>query len=455
MGRALYLGRIPGTGFWRIVLCAVITLALASPVGAEPIKYTGFTITDGQLGSWAFHNARVILTFVSDTKNVQSNVQFPPDVTANLNIQGRAAITIVGDDKTVHATFDPNQIFISFDATNVGIGFGWCSPDCLGLRSVPMVLPSGFQPVYPFGVATIDVGADIGTDLMHDIGVAGRSWSCIDFGMKDSAYSTWCPDRSVALKTDKGDLYLFQMYQEFFPRYGEYKSSNAGFFFADTSWSESTLPYTVFAPSTQIPTSSITYNLFFVSNVSIGEQFFSNAKINLSFRSHTSKVQPLAGVGPNAYVNNHGTARVVITKDSQTISAEFAPGQLYVFFNPNTASVGFGSYAPDGSRQLAYPVILAGDSSSSPQLLEDVSDIITNHDAQNYRFETQNLATVTDLKHQTLLADFVSSCYVLDPATGICSNPPGLMTDKGLFYISDFLTWGVFWSSFNRQMNDE
>jgi len=231
------------------------------------------------------------------------------------------------------------------------------------------------------------------------------------------------------------------------------KASNAAFFFGDTSWSESTLPYTVFAPSTQIPTSSITYNLFFVSDVSIGEQFFSNAKINLSFRSHTSKVQPLAGVGPNAYVNNYGTARVVITKGSQTISAEFAPGQIYVFFNPNipSASVGFGSYAPDGSRQLAYPVILAGDSSLSPQLLEDVSDIITNHDAQNYSIETQNLATVTDLKHQTLLADSVRSCYVLDPATGICSfsNPPGLMTNKGLFIPLFPDGWGMFWSSFN------
>jgi hypothetical protein len=250
----------------------------------------------------------------------------------------------------------------------------------------------------------------------------------------------------VALKTDKGDLYLFQMYQEICqsaqPCAGETKASNAGFFFADTSWSERTLPYTVFAPSTQIPTTSITYNLFFLSDVSIGEQFFSNAKINLSFRSHTSKVQPLAGVGPNAYVNNHGTARVVITKGSQTISAEFAPGQLYVFFDPNTASVGFGSYAPDGSLQLAYPVSLTADFSLSPQLLEDVSDIIMNpNDAQLYSPETQALAQVTDLKHPTLLADFVTSCtaFTFNPATGIiCSpqaQPPRLMTDmaRGLY----------------------
>jgi hypothetical protein len=463
MKKILDFGRISEMSFWRVVLCAVITSLLASTVSAQPIKYTGFTITDGQLGSWYFHNARVILTFVSDTKNVQSNVQFqlpPSPVTANLNIQGRAAITIVGDDKTVHATFsDPNQkIFISYDQNNDGIGFGVCSPDCLGLLSVPQVFPSVFQPVYPFGISQFD---DSG-DLTHDIGGTGRSFSCIDFGMPDSAYTSLCPPPNLALKTDKGDLYLFQRYQEENDA-GEFKSSNAGFFFADTSWSESTLPYTVFASSTQTPTRSMTYNLFFVSDVTIGQQSFINAKINLSFRSHTSKGQPLAGVGPNAYVNDSGTARIVITKGSQTISAEFAPGQLYVFFNPNTATAGFGSYAPDGSRQLAYPIILGPLFGSSPQLLEDVSDIITNpNDAGLYSPETQAVAQVTDLKHATLLADYVSSCtaFTFNPARGIiCSPqapPAGLMTDKGLLYIPESaFGWGAFWSSFNPPNDDD
>ena len=461
MGRLLNLGKIAGRGFWRIVLCAVTTSVLASTVNGQPIKYTGFTITDGQLGSWYFHNARVILTFVSDAKYVQSNVPFPPtDVIANLNIKGKAEITIVGDDKTVHATFDDQnqKFFISYDQTNDGIGFGLCSPNCLGLLSVPQVLPSVFQPVYPFGISQLDHGSD----LTNDIAGTGRSFSCLDFGMPDSAYSMLCPyPPSVALGTDNGDLYLYQMYQEE-NNSGEFKSSNAGYFFADTSWSENTLPYTVFAPSTQIPTSSITYNLFFVSDVSIGDQSFSNAKINLSFRSRTSKVQPLAGAGPNAYVNDHGTARVVITSGSQTVSAEFAPGQLYVFFNPNTATVGFGSYAPDGSRQLAYPVILGPDYGISPQLLQDVSDIITNQpnpaSGGPYSFETQALAQVTDLKHPTLLADYASSCTAVMFDSGIiCSaqaQPAGLMTDKGLFFLPEFNyggfgAWGAFWSSFN------
>ena len=35
------------------------------------MTYTGFTITDGQLGNWQFHNARVYLTFKGDTNNAR------------------------------------------------------------------------------------------------------------------------------------------------------------------------------------------------------------------------------------------------------------------------------------------------------------------------------------------------------------------------------------------------
>jgi hypothetical protein len=82
MEHAACLARILRTAFRRALPYGLVTVVLASAALAEPIKYTAFTITDGQLGSWAFHNARVILTFVSDTNNVQSNVHFPPkDVT--------------------------------------------------------------------------------------------------------------------------------------------------------------------------------------------------------------------------------------------------------------------------------------------------------------------------------------------------------------------------------------
>jgi hypothetical protein len=250
---------------------------------------------------------------------------------------------------------------------------------------------------------------------------------------------------------------------------------NAGLFFADTGRSRPILPPSLFDSSTHA-SGRITYHVFLVSDVSLGGQLYTNAKIHLSFRSHTSEVGPLPGAGPNAYVNPEGTARVEITKGSTTISARFAPDQIYVFFDPSTApgvgSVGFGSYS--GGR--AYPVTLTQCSCNSPQLLGAVSDIITNAaPATNYTPKTATL--VTDLTNATVLADFASSCSAtaldpaaFDPTTSICSNlcaPAKLTTDKGDFYLyepytQDFSTppsnpqpfsnnWAIFWSTFNSR----
>ncbi len=49
----------------------VVTLLFVSTALAAPVTYTGLTITDGQLGSWSFTNARVYLTFQTDTSFVQ------------------------------------------------------------------------------------------------------------------------------------------------------------------------------------------------------------------------------------------------------------------------------------------------------------------------------------------------------------------------------------------------
>ena len=60
---------------WGTTLGGALT-GLATRASAAPVTYTGFTITDGKLGPWEFHNARVYLTFQSDTRNVQF-VQYP------------------------------------------------------------------------------------------------------------------------------------------------------------------------------------------------------------------------------------------------------------------------------------------------------------------------------------------------------------------------------------------
>src|SRR5579883_2925280 len=74
---------------WGMAACLCLALGLVTTAAAAPVTYTGFTITDGQIGTWQFHNARVVLRFDGDTNNVQL-VQFPdpfdPTATAQVAI---------------------------------------------------------------------------------------------------------------------------------------------------------------------------------------------------------------------------------------------------------------------------------------------------------------------------------------------------------------------------------
>jgi hypothetical protein len=450
---------------------AAMSVLFVSGAFAGPVTYSGFTITDGQLGPWHFHNARIFLTFASDTSNVQTVTIPNPSGAVDIvyNQTGTARITIVDDNKTVHASFEPNQIFVSFDLTNGGVGFGSCVPTCL----VPLPTSPNLQPAYPLGVAGGIVDGPVNlafspspeevalsADLMHDVGFSGRGWVCVTF--PDST----CPAPTAPLKTNKGDLFLFQPYQ------GEPLASskvlNAGLFFVDATDPDSGFPPSLFMPSSRDSADRITYNAFLTSDVSIGGRLLKNAKIHLFFSSHRSEVEPLSGSGPHAFVNEDGTARVVITKGASTIRVKFDPHQLYVFFDPSTASVGFGSFGSAGGR--AYPITFTNNTLNTPQLAGAVSDIINNPaNAANYTPETATL--VTNLKNETVLADFASSCPApaFDPATSNCSNlttPTKLTTNKGDFFLFEPYTqtqnsstfsnnWGVFWSAFGSEDESE
>jgi hypothetical protein len=61
----LYPGRHTLQRSLGMILGTTIAL-LADNAAAVPITYVGFTVTDGQLASWSFHNARVFLKFGSD-----------------------------------------------------------------------------------------------------------------------------------------------------------------------------------------------------------------------------------------------------------------------------------------------------------------------------------------------------------------------------------------------------
>jgi hypothetical protein len=146
----------------------------------------------------------------------------------------------------------------------------------------------------------------------------------------------------------------------------------------------------------------------------------------------------------------------------RVVSAEFEPGELYVYYDVGSSAVGFGSRA--GGR--GYPLALT-DHLDLNGLVEwstvgAVSDLTrVPADAALYTPATATL--VTDLTGATALFGAASSCVALDPLTGVCSNltPVGLRTSAGRFFLFEPYTdderanadvgpysinWGAFWS---------
>jgi len=445
---------------------SLIVLLVVTAAVAQPITYTGFVITDGQLGAWQFHNARVILTFQSDTDYVQQLViTIPPHSPTNVvvNTAGTARIRIIDHEKTVDATIDPNQIFVSYDQSNHGAGFGSMVP------KVPFP-DSIISPVYPLaishGVFAVPTGGiacsnnfgvvsaeecDLPINLKGDAAFAGFAWSC--FGIPHGEACTEAdPTQKIGLlTTDKGALYLFQTYDVFNGFFDDMGNKiddtmNMGFFFQRVGDSRVPLPYSIFAPSSRATSGLIVYNTFLISDVSIGGELIHGASVHLSFSSTINGVRPLPGPGGlDGYINEDGIGRVTITKGSRTITATLAPHEMYVFFDQSNASVGFGSYSGGPS----YPVYLSAGPNGFGEiedLTTGVSIIIANSGASSfYTPNTAALAQITDLKHETLLASWVTSCTPILQSTSFfpllylpCSflnAPPRLSTNRGDFYL--------------------
>ena len=242
-----------------------------------------------------------------------------------------------------------------------------------------------------------------------------------------------CDPPTAALKTDHGDLFLFEPYQDYSGNF--LVSLNGAFFFQQTGRTGSPLPRTVLAPSSSIANGSITYHLLLVSDVSLNGELFQNASIHLSFQSDTSRVTQFDGGGPGSVMNAQGVARVEIRT--------FARHQVYVYFNPSPISAGFASYA------------------GGPMYSAALAPTFVHDDIESLEEST------TDLKSETLLADYVSSCTSFDFTYAFCADltsQPKLATDKGDFYLYEPYnkngfndptslvrssnSWGMFWTTF-------
>ena len=457
---------------WGMAAILCITLGMITSAAAAPVVYTGITIADGQLGNWSFHNARITLRFSGDTNNVQV-VQFTDPTNGSMAqvaiiSQGRSSITVSTLRRTVHATFAPNQIFVSLDQGDPtspplvggrGVGFGMFSATA----------PGGVEPAYPFGIedGTVDFGDAanpsffIPTDLTESVGFSGRAFVCLGFPNR----SCPAPTSAQALHTDKGDLLLFQPYEDTY----DGDTIQAGFFLADVNPAEEEDEGSFLSPPfSGFGSKPISYNGFLVADVSLGGQFYGGAEVYFSFVSDASRVVPFSDSTGTGFINPVGLAQVKIRTGGRTVSASLAPNQLYVYFDTTHWSVGFGSYA--GGR--GYPLSLTQNQDQGVGLVENsalwaLSDLAANGDTSHYTAAVPGLAT--DLTNETVLSAAASSCASsFDPVTSICGNTGvviPLHTSRGdLLVYEDYtdtesaagpysVTWGMFWSvlGFNRE----
>jgi hypothetical protein len=213
----------------RILSLALALLSLAyGPANAAPVVYSGWTVADGQLGSWTFNQALVTIQMKGDTGNtvtttVGSSTVFVNDV-------GTATVTIRQGGYSVTARLDPNQIFARLDIVNGQVGFGSTAspyyPFSLGCFSNPAGCDSSSIGAAGGGFSTgqinealVDVigapgdssyysaalSAEANDDLRGPMLMTGHAFMCLNFDSTNEVCPSVLPP---ALTTDKGNLYF-------------------------------------------------------------------------------------------------------------------------------------------------------------------------------------------------------------------------------------------------------
>ena len=117
----------------------------------------------------------------------------------------------------------------------------------------------------------------------------------------------------------------------------------------------------------------MTYKAVFVTNVKLGAKMYQNAAVTVSFEGDTADITPAVdqngvpiastmctntdGTG-NGYffLLAKGTASLSIDSQGRNVSAQFAPGQVFVALDTCNGGIGFGSFTGPNGLEPAYPV---------------------------------------------------------------------------------------------------
>ena len=464
----------------RCLLALISLCALQSTLSAAPMVYTGIVVTDVRVGTRLFHNASLTITFEGDANDI---LQIPtPSVECTGNggngfflylKKGVARMQIEFQGRTRTARLQDGQIFVALDSCNGGIGFG------------SFIGPNGLEPAYPLGLTmgTAEyTSITYANPLTTAVSTTGTAWSCIGYppsatgDLPGTADGNCIPPDSYPLKSDIGDIFIYQPYNELLDIFdgppalasNHSGSTNRGAFLVRSKASRSLATPSAFENANA---SGVVYTLQTVADGWIGNHAFTQALVTFRMISNRKSVTMLPSpVDPTKplYENRAGRATVTVDDGGDVINAQFAPGEVYVRYDTGAGTAGFGSQISP-----AYPVALNCSDSAYPSESTYTTDCLQG-EAQNYlNFDpvfafrsgildqlslpafpsTGVQALPQSLSKNTLLTGPVHACagvYTFDPANLsnylpgdllVCGGPAprGLRTSKGDLFLEDLV----------------
>jgi len=448
--------------------------ALVSTLAAAPMVYTGLVVTDVRVGTRLFHNASLTITFEGDTNDILQ-VPMPSTECGGIGFflyltKGVARMQIEFQGRTRTARLQDGQVFVAVDECNGGIGFG------------SFVGPNGLEPAYPlaFTMGTAEYSSITDSSpLTNILSISGSAWSCVGYppggagDLPGTADGNCTPPDSYPLKSDIGDIFIYQPYYEYVgPGFTDIASNhsgstNRGVFLSRPKANRALA--TTLAPE-NAHASGVVYTLQTVADGWIGHHAFEQALVTFRMisnrKSVTTQPSPVDPTKP-LYENRVGSATVTVDDGGHVITAAFAPGEVYVRYDTGAGVAGFGSQISP-----TYPVALncsdsayPSESTYSVDCLQGEAWNYLNIGSGDFIFRSGILAQLSNpsdpsagvaalpqsLSQNTLLTGPVHTCagvYTFDPANQfnylpgdllVCGGPAprGLHTNKGDLFLQD------------------
>jgi hypothetical protein len=404
----------------RCFLSVIAVFALEGNLPAEPMVYTGLVVTDVRVGTTLMRNASLKITFEGDTSNILQ-VPMPSQECGGTGYffyltKGVARMEIEFRGRTHVARLHDGQLFVAVDECNGGIGFG------------SFVGPNGLEPAYPlaFTLGTAEYAAvTYGSPLSGALSTTGSAWSCIgyppggDRALPGTASGDCTPPDTYPLKSDMGDIFVYQPYNEYDGAgstaitSNHSGSTNRGAFLVRPK-AHRTLA--ALGPSESAHESGIVYTLQTVADGSIGKHVFNQALVTLRMVSETKSVtkQPSPVDSTKAlYENRAGYATVTVDDGGEVIVAEFEPGEVFVRYDTGAGVAGFGS-----PISPTYPIALNCSDSAYPSVTNYTVDCLQG-EAWNYL----NFDYADDIFRSGILAQL---SYPGAPSPGVQVLPQSL-----------------------------